>query len=562
MQYQYKELECLQKTEDVKVTKSKNLKTGRIVCIKRIRVSQLESAHKLLEEIITLYALRDYPYFCNIVEYFIKGKGNQLEKIYIVTEYCAGGNLCKDIIDRNQLGARYSDYELEDYFVQLLAGFAFMEKRNFYHRDIKPDNIFVTENNTLLIGDFGGITTTPENNPTIIGSPSYMSPEMRLRLSLMNTQEQLEDIDIGKSDVWSLGVTFLFMITAHSPKDLQNIDSIEGTLKQKFNSIENSVFKQLLIKMLVVDPSKRLRFCALNEWFLSKTGRKLDKGNEKLYWTVDNSLKPIEESSRNPLVGLEKPLERKGPLQLEAIEGFTICRRPSLLSIESNQDGIGIAPTHLVRRIASQRSNEFNPLPNCESCDLSTDFTYCKHCKHLCHIPCLQDAFFSCPKCKSPLNYSAFKLRCMKCQVLFNGKFVNPNCKHRLCSQCQTKENGCKYCFGLQILGIKPARSQKFPEFEPCGRCGEPFKVQGKNLVCETDKIYICAVCKRTKHDGSCIFNDSRKIVKCFECSDAMIKESGSVFVCCKRCNRIYCYVCMKSVNEASHLNCFRLYCQ
>lgn len=595
MQYRYTKLDCLQKIDDIKISKCKNLETGKLVCIKRIRVSRLENSHKLLEEIITLYALRDYSYFCKIVEYFIKGQGNKLEKIYIVTKFCSGGNLCQDIVNKNGLGLRYGEFELEEYFAQLLAGFSIMQKLNFFHRDIKPDNIFISKNRTLLIGDFGGITTSLENNSTIIGSPSYMSPEMRMRFSLINNQEQLSDINICKSDVWSLGVTFLFMITTQSPKDLQNLEDIENTLKQRFNSIENKTFKQLLLRMLNVDPSIRWDFCQLNEWFLSKTGRKSEKIIEKLYQSVKNPLINSEnpliniepqvfigdpfKNIQKPLKMIEKQFENRGqpkehaeeplenPLlnrnfQFENIENFCISPKQRFLSIETNQDPIFITPTRLISKVSSQRSVELNPIPSCESCDLSTDFTFCKNCKYLCHIPCLKDLYFVCPKCSTPLNYSNFKIRCKNCQVLFKGKFVNPNCKHRLCIQCQALEVGCKYCFALVKMSKMPAIPQDFPEFELCGVCKEKHKVNGKILSCEKDNIFFCVVCKRSKHVKSCILNDDRKHVKCLVCSNAMIKEVGSIFVYCKTCSWLYCYVCMKSVNQVSHLNCARLYYQ
>ena len=76
------------------------------------------------------------------------------------------------------------------------------------HRDIKADNILVHESGQLFLGNF----FQSSNNSTekeFIGSPPWMSPEM------MSQKEAYSN----KSDMWSLGITILEMITGKAPNE-------------------------------------------------------------------------------------------------------------------------------------------------------------------------------------------------------------------------------------------------------------------------------------------------------------------------------------------------------
>ena len=88
-----------------------------------------------------------------------------------------------------------------------------MQNNNISHRDIKPENLIVMEENNLYvkIADLGSCRKQIDdkiNTNSFKGTVSYSSPEM---LRSYNTSGK--DVNPYKSDVYSLGLTFLYFIT-------------------------------------------------------------------------------------------------------------------------------------------------------------------------------------------------------------------------------------------------------------------------------------------------------------------------------------------------------------
>src|SRR4051812_23605574 len=93
--------------------------------------------------------------------------------------------------------------------MQLCAGLGAAHQASIYHRDIKPGNIFVRADGLLKIVDFGVArlgTSSITASGFVVGTPDYMSPE----------QARGEEID-GRSDIFSIGGVFYFMLTGRKP---------------------------------------------------------------------------------------------------------------------------------------------------------------------------------------------------------------------------------------------------------------------------------------------------------------------------------------------------------
>ena len=139
----------------------------------------------------------------NIITIFDVGEDG--DRFFIVMELLRGATL-KDFLkqsDGSQIERKL------DLMSQLCAGLGAAHNASIYHRDIKPGNIFVRADGILKILDFG-VARLASSSMTaagfIVGTPDYMSPE----------QARGDEID-GRSDIFSLGGVFYFMLTGRKP---------------------------------------------------------------------------------------------------------------------------------------------------------------------------------------------------------------------------------------------------------------------------------------------------------------------------------------------------------
>jgi eukaryotic-like serine/threonine-protein kinase len=139
----------------------------------------------------------------NIITIFDVGEDG--DRFFIVMELLRGATL-KEFL--KQAGAAALDRKL-DLMIQLCAGLGAAHKASICHRDIKPGNIFVRTDGLLKILDFG-VARLASSSMTasgfIVGTPDYMSPE----------QARGRDVD-ARSDIFSLGGVFYFMLTGRKP---------------------------------------------------------------------------------------------------------------------------------------------------------------------------------------------------------------------------------------------------------------------------------------------------------------------------------------------------------
>lgn len=101
--------------------------------------------------------------------------------LVIIMEYCEVGDLSFHIKRRQANSQHFTETEIFNWFVQLCLSLEYIHGRKVLHRDLKSQNIFLTGNNTVKLGDFG-ISRVLENTvavaQTVVGTPYYMSPEV------------------------------------------------------------------------------------------------------------------------------------------------------------------------------------------------------------------------------------------------------------------------------------------------------------------------------------------------------------------------------------------------
>uniref|UniRef100_A0A6I8NVD4 non-specific serine/threonine protein kinase n=1 Tax=Ornithorhynchus anatinus TaxID=9258 RepID=A0A6I8NVD4_ORNAN len=136
--------------------------------------------------------------------------------LYIVMDYCEGGDLFKRI--NAQKGILFPEEQIMDWFVQICLALKHVHDRKILHRDIKSQNIFLTKDGTVQLGDFGiarVLNSTVELARTCIGTPYYLSPEICENKPYNN-----------KSDIWALGCVLYEMCTLKHAFEAGNMKNL------------------------------------------------------------------------------------------------------------------------------------------------------------------------------------------------------------------------------------------------------------------------------------------------------------------------------------------------
>ena len=178
------------------------------------------------------------------------------DSLYMVFEYCPDGTVID--IRLNESVEPLPEDVARLYFVQVLMGIEYLHENEIVHRDIKPDNILLSDDRkTCKIVDFGVsemfLKPGDDTMQKSAGSPAFMSPE----LCTAGHQEYH-----GKSDdIWSFGVTLYCMVVGHLPFNKDNFYEMYESIKNDEPDYPDHLsddLKDLLQKMLIKDPAKRI----------------------------------------------------------------------------------------------------------------------------------------------------------------------------------------------------------------------------------------------------------------------------------------------------------------
>ncbi|KAG9395170.1 serine/threonine protein kinae HT1-like [Carpediemonas membranifera] len=180
-----------------------------VVCIKKLHEAfqaDATSMNEFAREAKTLVEL-SHP---NVLKFL--GATVKLPAIYIVTEFCALGSLT-EYVERLRRQGRLTPVELLDLVIEAADGLAFIHSRGIVHRDIKPDNFFVSVEEKVRknrirvkVGDLGLAVNNTTKTMTNIGTMGFAAPELLQR----------GDYD-QKADVFSFAMTIYALFSEELP---------------------------------------------------------------------------------------------------------------------------------------------------------------------------------------------------------------------------------------------------------------------------------------------------------------------------------------------------------
>ena len=113
-----------------------------------------EKKKKTFEEVKILRKL-NHPNIIKFHEVFVIKQSSKNFTLNIIAEYADGGDLFEKIKNLKKKKRFFTENEILDYFIQITLALNHMHKKHILHRDIKTQNIFLTKNNMVKLGDFG-----------------------------------------------------------------------------------------------------------------------------------------------------------------------------------------------------------------------------------------------------------------------------------------------------------------------------------------------------------------------------------------------------------------------
>lgn len=259
--------EVIYKNHNVEIKLANYRILNNTVCVKILEARNQNEAEAKKLEAENLDKASEFPAVIKFYECFIHSV-NLRYYTYIVTEYCNRKTLHDDIIIRIACKIPYHEESIYEAFYNLITCFKSLQERNLCHRDIKPGNIFISSYGVMKIGDFGEAKVAiDESKHTIKGTPSFLSPKLRLAFSEFNKNDSTNNKALHnpfKSDVYSLGLVYLSMINLIKiDTEFSDINEIQENIHQELSKISNESLKNILKKMLEHEEDNRPDFIEL-----------------------------------------------------------------------------------------------------------------------------------------------------------------------------------------------------------------------------------------------------------------------------------------------------------
>eukprot|EP01029_Cantina_marsupialis_P029594 TRINITY_DN781884_c0_g1_i1.p1 TRINITY_DN781884_c0_g1~~TRINITY_DN781884_c0_g1_i1.p1 ORF type:complete len:423 (+),score=127.48 TRINITY_DN781884_c0_g1_i1:117-1385(+) len=241
-----------------RVCKIKRKSDSKTLVWKELNYGTMREKEKelVVSEVNILRELR-HPF---IVRYYDRIIDRQKTTLYIVQEFCEGGDLSQQIRILKERRQYVDEKTVWKIFAQIILALKHCHRHKesgvlkpILHRDIKPGNIFLDGNNNVKIGDFGlakELSSASKFATTNVGTPYYMSPELM-------GEKKYND----RSDVWAVGCVIYELCALRPPFRAENQLNLALRINRGiFDRIPSKFSDELhkvIAAMLRIDPNQR-----------------------------------------------------------------------------------------------------------------------------------------------------------------------------------------------------------------------------------------------------------------------------------------------------------------
>ena len=324
-----------------------------IKILKKTKISKIEDKERINREIEVMKRVNHF----NIAKLYSVVETKLT--IYLIQEYVQG----KEFLEYLNKKGKLKESEACKFFHQIISGLDYLHQCGISHRDFKPENILLTNNNQILkIIDFGLSNTYKKGEllKTACGSPCYVPPEMIKE----------EKYDGSLSDIWSAGIILYLMLCGKLPfYDDDNQILYEKILSGKYDTPEylSENAKDILSKILEIEPKKRINFEEIKShpWFsLIDKNYLIHKGiiiNEDIIPIDEDIIQKMEKLGMNNKVEIRYNIIKNYHNKITTIYNLLLKKK-----IDNNQKSISDMYSDIYDEYINDKKNKIEFYGNLE----------------------------------------------------------------------------------------------------------------------------------------------------------------------------------------------------